>query len=303
MNINYEYYRIFYYVAKHRNFTQAAAALMNNQPNVTRTIKNLESELGCTLFIRSNRGVKLTPEGEKLYAHIRIAVEQIEMGEELLSMDKTLQSGVISIGASEVALQCFLLPVLNEYHRLYPGVRLRISNQPTPQPISALINGSVDIAVVTTPTGDMKSLKAQNVKDYREIAVCGSAFSKLTEKTITLRELSEYSIISLGTQTKTYDFYCKWFSKNGLPFSPDIEVATAAQILPLVKNNLGIGFVPEDFLQDEDNSSVFQLKLKEELPSRSVCYIKRTDQSLSIAAREFERMITEYAQLQSFTKN
>lgn len=294
MNISYDYYRIFYYVAKYRNFTQAAAALMSNQPNVTRTIKNLENSLGCTLFIRSNRGVRLTPEGEKLYAHIRIAVEQIETGEELLSMDKTLQSGIISIGASEVALRCFLLPVLNEYHRLYPGVRLRISNQSTPQPISALRNGSVDIAVVTTPTGDMKSLKAQNIKEYREIAVCGEAFSELAEKTVSLRELSEYSMISLGAQTKTYDFFCEWFAKNGLPFAPDIEVATADQILPMVKNNLGIGFVPEDFLKDEDDGNIFRVRLKEEIPLRSVCYIKRPDQSLSIAARELERMITEY---------
>lgn len=297
MNISYDYYRIFCYVAKYRNFTQAAAALMSNQPNVTRTIKNLENELGCTLFIRSNRGVKLTPEGEKLYAYVRIAVEQIETGEELLSMDRTLQSGIISIGASEVALQCFLLPILNEYHRLYPGVRLRISNQPTPQPISALRSGSVDLAVVTTPTGDMKSLKVQKIKEYQEIAVCGSAFSGLAEKTISLRELSEYSIISLGAQTKNHDFYCEWFAKNGLPFSPDIEVATADQILPMVKNNLGIGFVPEDFLKDEDKGNLFRLNLKEEIPSRSVCYIKRTDKSLSIAARELERMITEYPRL------
>lgn len=293
MNISYEYYRFFYYVAKYRNFTQAAVALMNSQPNVTRTIKNLENELGCTLFIRSNRGVKLTPEGEKLYAHIRIAIEQIELGEELLSMDRALQSGIISIGTSEVALKCFLLPVLNEYHRLYPGVRLHISNQPTPQPISALRNGLVDIAVVTTPTGDMKSLKAQTIKDYKEVAVCGTAFSMLKDKAISLHELSKYSIISLGTHTKTYDFYCEWFAKNGLSFAPNIEVATADQILPLVKNDLGIGFVPEEFLKDEDNSSIFPLNLKEKIPSRSVCYIKRTDHSLSIAARELERMIIE----------
>ena len=80
MNINYDYYRIFYYVAKYQNFTQAATALMNNQPNITRIIRILENELGCNLFVRSNRGVKLTPEGEELYAHIRIAMEQIEMG-------------------------------------------------------------------------------------------------------------------------------------------------------------------------------------------------------------------------------
>lgn len=295
MRINYEYYRFFYYVAKYRNFTQAAAALMNNQPNVTRTIKNLENELGCTLFIRSNRGVKLTPEGEKLYAHIRIAVEQIEMGEELLSMDRGLQSGVISIGASEVALRCFLLPVLNEFHRRYPGVRLHISNQPASQPVSALRNGLADIAVVTTPGADVKSLVVQNVKEYREVAVCGEAFSGLTKRPVSLRELCKYSIVSLDAHTTIHDFYCKWFAGYNLSFAPDIEVATADQILPMVKNNLGIGFIPEDFLRDEDCRNVFRLDITEEFPVRSICYIKRADQPLSVAAKELERMIMEYS--------
>lgn len=107
MYINYDYYRVFYYVAKYQSITQAANALMNNQPNVTRTVKNLEHELGCVLFVRSNRGVRLTPEGEQLYAHIKIAVEQIQQGEEELSRNKTLQSGTVSISVSEVALRCF----------------------------------------------------------------------------------------------------------------------------------------------------------------------------------------------------
>lgn len=54
MYINYGHYRIFYYVAKYGSFTGAAQFLLNNQPNITRTVKNLERELGCTLFIRSN---------------------------------------------------------------------------------------------------------------------------------------------------------------------------------------------------------------------------------------------------------
>ena len=89
-NINYDYYRIFYYVAKYGNISQAAKMLMNNQPNLTRSIKNLEGELGCTLFVRSNRGMKLTPEGEKLYSHIRIALEHTEAGEEEISSSPLL---------------------------------------------------------------------------------------------------------------------------------------------------------------------------------------------------------------------
>ena len=63
MNIPLDYYRVFYYAAKYRNLSQAAAALYSSQPNVTRTIHLLEQALGCPLFLRSNRGVTLTPEG------------------------------------------------------------------------------------------------------------------------------------------------------------------------------------------------------------------------------------------------
>ena len=70
MDISYDYYRTFYYVAKYKSFTGAAEALLNSQPNITRTMKKLEKELGCTLFVRQRHGIALTPEGEKLYAHI-----------------------------------------------------------------------------------------------------------------------------------------------------------------------------------------------------------------------------------------
>ena len=112
MNISYDHYRIFYYVVRYGSFTKAASALTSNQPNITRAMGILESELGCTLFIRTNRGVKLTAEGQRLYEHIKPAVEQIQTGEEELALRKTLQSGIISIGASEIALRCFLLPLL-----------------------------------------------------------------------------------------------------------------------------------------------------------------------------------------------
>ena len=117
MVISYDAYRTFYTVAKLGSFTRAANALMSSQPNLTRTIRNLESVLGCTLFVRSNRGVSLTPEGEKLFARVSVACEQIQAGEEELMNDRGLKSGVISLGASETALHSLLLPVLGAFHR------------------------------------------------------------------------------------------------------------------------------------------------------------------------------------------
>ena len=103
MNISYDSYRVFYYAAKYKSFSQAAAALYNNQPNITRIIRRLESELRCALFFRSAQGVRLTPEGEKLYAHIAVAFESIEAAEEEIFSDQSLQSGVVHIAASGLA--------------------------------------------------------------------------------------------------------------------------------------------------------------------------------------------------------
>ena len=192
MDINYDHYRIFYHVARYSSFTQAAAVLMNNQPNITRIIKNLENELGCTLFTRSSRGVTLTPEGEKLYAHVSAAVEHIQTAERELTLDKGLQSGIISIGASEVALHCLLLPVLKQFRQLYPGVHIRVSNHSTPQALKALKDGLVDFAVVTTPLTGFSTAKVTELKEVHETAVCGSAYSFLAENVLSLHELPQY---------------------------------------------------------------------------------------------------------------
>ena len=289
MSIHYDYYRIFYYVAKYKSFTQAAGALMNSQPNITRAIKNLEQELGCTLFIRTNRHVQLTPEGEALYRHVSVAFEQLQAGEEEIARGKGLDRGVLRIAATEVALRTFLLPVLKQFRSQYPGVHLKLINDSTPAAIADLESGLADLAVVTTPAEITENLRSIPLADVQEVAVCGSAYASLTHSPISLAELSAHSIISLGEQSGTYRFYSQLFAHHCLAFEPDIEAATADQILPMVKANLGVGFVPESFLLGEDmDNSVYLLPLTEQIPLRKVCLLTSTKHPLSPAARELE---------------
>ena len=124
-------YEVFVKVIETGSFTKAAEVLHNNQPNITRCMNNLETELGCHLFVRSNRGVSLTPEGQKLFNHVAIAFEQLELGEAELKRDQSLTSGLISIGVSENALRIMLLSKLEAFHNHYPHVRLKISNHST----------------------------------------------------------------------------------------------------------------------------------------------------------------------------
>ena len=81
--INFEHYKIFYYVAKFQNITMAANYLFLSQPSISRCVKNLEDELGCKLFVRSKKGVELTTGGEMLFKHISIACKHIFSAEEV----------------------------------------------------------------------------------------------------------------------------------------------------------------------------------------------------------------------------
>lgn len=289
MYISYDYYRIFYYVAKYGNITQAAKILLNNQPNLTRAIKTLESELGCPLFIRNNRGMKLTPEGERLFEHIRIAFENIEAGEAEIIESRNLEKGTVFVAASEVALHCILLPVLKQYRTLYPGIRLKISNHSTPQAVDAIKNGIADIAVVTTPTLPSAMTEEVTVRKFHEVAVCSAAFSELLGEKVSFAELLSYPMISLGTQTKSFELYSDFFAEEGLHYHPETEAATADQILPMVKADLGIGFIPREFLQGVEG--VFVIETEKPLPEREIRIVKRHEQTLSIAAKELERLI------------
>ena len=290
MYISYDYYRVFYYVAKYGNITQAAKLMLNSQPNLTRTIKNLEAELGCALFSRSNQGMRLTPEGKRLYEHIKIAYEHIEMGEAEITDSRSLRSGSVYVAASEVALRCLLLPILKKYRLRYPGIHIRISNHSTPQAIAALKGGTADIAVVTTPTVRSASLAEKVIRPVNEVAVCSPYFSSLANRQVSLSELTNFPLISLGEDTKSFEFYSGFFSAHGLAYRPDIEAFTADQILPMVAADLGVGFVPEEFLQNED---VNIIDLKEKIPERNIVLIKRKEQPLSVAAKELERLIEE----------
>lgn len=289
MYVNYEYYKLFYYVAKYKSVSKAAKVLCANQPNLTRSIKMLEQQLGCDLFVRANRGMELTVEGEKLFEHVKIAIESIESGEDEIVADKNFESGYVRVAASEVALHCVLLPVLMEYRMKYPNVKLNIGNHSTPQAIESIKNGVADFAVVTTPTCDFAAITQKTVCKFREVAVCGSAFSELTGRKVCFSELAEYPLISLGENTKSFELYSHFFADLGLVFKPDIQAATADQILPMVKADLGIGFVPEKFISNFKDVLVIDTEVA--LPEREIRIVKRKNQVTGIAAKELENMI------------
>ena len=292
MPASFDYYRIFYYVAKYKNFTRAASVLLSSQPSVTRSMQNLESELGCRLFIRSRRGVTLTPEGETLYHYVAPAYERILRGEEELNMSLGLHGGSVSVGATETALHCLLLDKLALYQKEYPDVKLRISNGVTTQVLSNLKEGRTDIAVVPTPFQIEKPYIAVHLRPVRTILVGGPRFFGLCRHKNSLKALKKYPLAGLPNATMSHQFYEDFFAEQGLTLHYDIALASADLLLPVATHNLGLAFMPEEMAaQALAEKRVCPIPLKEEIPQRHICLVRAPARPLGAAARGLVEML------------
>lgn len=292
MSTSFDSYKIFYYVAKYQNITAAAKALFLTQPTVSHCIHGLENELGCTLFIRSRKGVTLTPEGAILYEHVSIACEHIFKAEEKLKTIKSLSEGIIKIGASETTLHHYLLPYLKEFRLKHPKIKLKIANSNTPSTIAALKSGLIDVAILVM-TMDEKDpdLNIYKLSSFQYIAIASDAFSELKDRPVSLKELCNYPLIGMEPSTFTRKLLDQYFLSHNYELKPYIELATADLITPMVKNNLGIGFAPYDFAKESlENESVFQLDVIEEMPQSEICAISSRTRPLSIASQTFLKM-------------
>jgi len=145
MNVDFELYRIFYTVANNGNITKAAEELMISQPAISKTIKNLEEQLGGKLFVRTKRGVILTEEGKELYKYISKAMEYIKCAENRFTELINLDVGSIRIGISTTLTKEFLLPYLEVFHEKYPKIDIQIITNMSNELIFKLKNGLLDI--------------------------------------------------------------------------------------------------------------------------------------------------------------
>ena len=128
MDINYELYKVFYYVAISLSFSEASKKLYISQSAVSQSIKVLEKKLNQPLFIRSTKKVQLTPEGETLLRHVEPAMNLIRRGEAQILEANTLGGGQLRIGASDTICRYFLVPYLSRFHKEYPNIHIKVTD-------------------------------------------------------------------------------------------------------------------------------------------------------------------------------
>ncbi len=294
LSINLEYYKILYYVAKYGSFTQAADELCITQPAVSQAVKTLESALGNQLFVRSAKGVVLTKEGEILYSYVKRGYESILLGESTFKKLLDLENGEIRIGASDMTLKFYLLPHLERFHERYPGIKVKVTNAPTPETLENLMDGKIDFGIVSTPFEGGSEIKTTIVRKLQDVFIAGNKFLSLKNRTLQYEDLTKYPCICLEKNTSTRAYMDEFLQQQKIDLVPEFELATSDMIVQFVKRNLGIGYVVADFAKPQiEQGEVFELMFNQKLPERNICIVSSDKYPLSTAAKELLHRLKE----------
>ena len=291
MDINYELYKVFYHVAITLSFSEASKQLFISQSAVSQSIKVLEKKLNQKLFIRSTKRVQLTPEGEILFKHIEPAMNLIKQGENQLLEAHTLNGGQLRIGASDTICRYYLVPYLNKFHKQFPHVHIKVTNQTSIACASLLEHGQVDFIVVNYPNSALSSTHIPRViNEFHDVFVANRQYFPLDGQEVSLASLQKYPILMLDRKSTTSEFLHAMFQRSHLDLVPEIELGSNDLLIDLARIGLGIAFVP-DFCIPTDDKDLFVVKLKEELPKRQMVVAYNERMPLSQTAKQFMSML------------
>ncbi|MGE5633256.1 MAG: LysR family transcriptional regulator [Caulobacteraceae bacterium] len=293
MDINFELYKVFYYVSKTLSFSEASEQLYITQSAVSQSVKLLEEKLQCQLFFRNTKRVKLTKEGEVLFKHIEQAFNFIKSGERILEEMHSLEQGEIRIGASDTISKYYLMPFIRTFTKTYPHIKIHLTNRTSPKCIELLRNGSVDLSVINIPERcNYNNITVKRTKTIKDVFIANDNFKELKGRKVSLKELEAYPLLVLEKNSTTREFFDSLMEKHNVSVKPEIELGSIDILIEMAKIGLGITFVPDESIKDElDKDDIFVIDIKEEIPERSLGFLIHSNIPLPLAASKFVELL------------
>jgi len=296
MNIDFELYRIFYVVANNGNITKASLELNISQPAISKSIKNLEEQLGGTLFVRTKRGVVLTEEGQEFYKYIKQAVEYISSAENKFNELSNLETGTIRIGISTTLTKEFLLPFLKKFHRLYPKINIQIITGISSTLFQKLRNGLIDIIILNLKNKNYDSdFEIIPCKEIHDVFAASPSFKKYIPNKMSMEELNNYSLILQAKGSNTRSFLDEFTLSKNMILKPTMELTSYSLVNEFTKLGFGIGYVTKEYISDElKNGELIELNINQKIPSRFIGIALSKSHLPSFSTKKLLEIILEY---------
>jgi len=265
-NIDINKYRVFLAVAECKSFSKATEYLHISQPSISYAIKELEDQLNTKLFIRNNKSVLLTEDGERIKLYVQKAFNTISLGEKLLKEHTKDLNGTIRIGIySHISL--FMLPsVMKKFNNKYPNAKFCIYSTSNNEMIEKLKNNELDLIVMQYPI----FINELNFKEeiLCKLETCFFANRKYYDLYANNHELiTELPIILPMRGYPDISRLEETLKTNNIVLKHNFTSYTTELTRELVLNGLGVGFgVKKCIEHDLINGSLFELPMDFKTP-------------------------------------
>ncbi|MBQ7358774.1 MAG: LysR family transcriptional regulator [Lachnospiraceae bacterium] len=301
-NQNLNLYYIFYVTAGCGNISSAAKELYISQPAISKAISKLENNLGCILFTRNSRGVKLTSEGQLLYKQLETAFHAISAGEETLKRNGELGVGELSIGVSSTLCKYVLLPYLKTFVRENPYVKISISCQSTNETIAALENGSLDIGLIGE-TDRLDNLTFAPLSEIQDTFVTTKEYMDFLCKKCDIsgpiknkdagKLLSNATLLLLDQNNITRQYIDKYMILQDISAEQQIEVTSMELLIEFAKIGLGVACVIDGFVKEDlADGSLVHFPLKAPIPKRKIGIAMKNKVNPTVSMNKFMEVVT-----------
>ncbi len=271
-NINFELYKVFYYVAKMKNITKAAEILLISQPAITQTIKKLESELNISLFYRTSRGMELTSAGEELFQNIRNSIECLNNCKRLLDEFDSKEMKTIRIGGGTTLLKHNALEGVKVFKEKYPNVKIEIIRGITAELLNKLCDNILDLVLFNMPVQIAENLDYKIIETTQDVFVANPNFyNNLKGKKISIQKLANLPLVLQSDMSSSRKFLNSICKKNKISLNDSYELESYDLVLAFVKAGLGIGFINRNhILKELKKEELFELNLDYQIPIRQI---------------------------------
>lgn len=288
MNVDLELYRIFYVVAKNKHMTRASEELCISQPAISQAIKKLEDQLGGTLFIRSNKGMELTKEGEMFFDYIKGALDLITSAENEFSTFKSLDKGTIRIGISTTLTKLVLMDTIEEFHHKYPNIEIKITNGLTDNLLLDLEKGKLDFVIFNEGLYDKQIFTIEKLCELKEGFIYNKKYFK--DNISNLKDINNYPIIIQNINSNSRKLIDKYLLSKSIKLKPKMEVVSQDLVVEFTNVGLGIGYTIVD-LAKRNYKELEELKINNDLPNIDILIACNKSINLPFASREFVEML------------
>ncbi|PGK31683.1 LysR family transcriptional regulator [Priestia megaterium] len=270
-------------IAEEGNISKAADRLHMAQPPLSQQLKLLEEELGVILFERNTRRMQITDAGQLLQNRAQQIIDLMEKTSKELNDLKEGSQGLLSIGTISSAGETLVPIMVQNFHKVYPGVDFRIKESSTFEILELVKRGVVEIGIIRTPF----NLETFDYISLPEEPMMAAALDSLvnTNKTfLNLDELKGKPLLFHNRYANNIEEACK---KSGFEPKVKCRIDDTRTMLNWAGDGMGIALIPRDMMALIPDSNLHFIEIKEETLATKIIVIWKKNHYLSTIARHF----------------